>query len=95
MILAQHFITQICARLGKTRRELIRKCRLFSSMIHGREKRLAGIEKYTEGIISTSDKLEISEQEIRHYIGDFATETQFSDHATLPSTVIANNAKSE
>ena len=89
MILAQHFITQICARLGKPVVSLSESAAAFFKH-YPWPGNVRELKNTLEGIISTSDKLEISEQEIRHYIGDFATETQFSDHAAAISQLLQN-----
>jgi transcriptional regulator with PAS, ATPase and Fis domain len=89
MILTRHFITQICAQLGKPAVRLSENATSFFKhyLWPGNVREL---KNTLEGIISTNDELEISEQEIRRYLGDFTVETQFKEHAVAISQLFQN-----
>lgn len=89
MILAKHFITQICARLGKPVVNLSNSAAAFFKN-YPWPGNVRELRNMLEGIISTSDDLEISEQELRRYLGDFAAEAESSDHSAQISHFLQN-----
>ncbi|MFP3153832.1 sigma 54-interacting transcriptional regulator [Lachnospiraceae bacterium ZAX-1] len=69
MLLARHFVSEICARLGKEPVTLARDTASFFHLYHW-PGNVRELQNLLEGLISTTDELVICKAMVRQYLGD-------------------------
>jgi len=89
LLLTEHFITQICARLGKPKVQLSKDA-LAYIMEYSWPGNVRELQNLLEGIISTCDAKLINEKEIQHYMGEYSDDILVSvpDKGSIEASVL-------